>query len=100
MSPKYIEEQRSDPNRDPRHYENMGRLDPKPRPEPKITRLSDSGINIMNSWLPLVKADGKRPIAVATALLLAAGVGWGAYELGKARGYIEGTALCRPHTKD
>jgi len=99
MSP-YKEEQRRDPSRDSRHYDRMGHLDPKPRTPsvwPNITSISNAGIRIANSLAPYIKADAKRPLALVTALLLAAAAGWAGHRMGKAEGFIEGSALCRPN---
>ena len=89
MTPPY------DPSKDPRsdEYQPRGYLH-RQQPEPKITSISGAGIKIWNSLYPHVRADAKRPIAIASALILAAAVGWGAHRLGWAEGFIAGSKQC------
>jgi hypothetical protein len=88
-----------DPNQDERHYQPRGRLERKISGTLPAVAL-DAGKQLVTSWRPTVSADGKQRVSLVTALLLACllagAVGWGAYELGRARGYIEGSALFRP----
>jgi hypothetical protein len=98
MSPKYIEEQLRDPSRDPRHYDQMGRLDPKwPRnPTPPEIRMPGAGNWVMRSIYPILTGDAKKTVTIATAIAAFVGGLYLGIRIGHAEGFIEGSAVCRP----
>lgn len=90
----FREEQRNNPDNDPRHFDKPGRL-PRLNTPPEIKMPGVQGW-LLRSIYPIVKADAKRPLALATAVALAAVTFYLGLRIGHAEGFIEGARMCLP----